>query len=130
MTILSIRTDKAAAEIGLFDGKTKLGYETWEAHRLLAETIHTQIEGMLKGSKLTPKDIQGVVVFQGPGSFTGLRIGLSTANALAYGLNIPIVAKRDPGWLEAGIDALLESQNDKIAVPFYGQPAKTTSPKK
>jgi tRNA threonylcarbamoyladenosine biosynthesis protein TsaB len=39
-------------------------------------------------------DIEGVVCFKGPGSFTGLRIGLTVGNALAYAQNIPVVASK------------------------------------
>lgn len=130
MIILSLRTDKPEAEIGLFDDSKKLAYEVWEAHRSLAETIHTKIEEMLNKSSISLKDVKGIVAFQGPGSFTGLRIGLSVANALAYSLNIPVVARQDPEWLEQGITDLLAGRNHKIAQAHYGQEAKTTEPKK
>jgi tRNA threonylcarbamoyladenosine biosynthesis protein TsaB len=130
MIILSLRTDKPEAEVGVFDSEKKLDYMVWQAHRSLAETIHTKIEEMLNKSSISLNDIQGVVVFQGPGSFTGLRIGLSVANALAYSLNVPVIARQDPKWLEQGIADLLAGKNDKIARAYYGQEAKTTKQKK
>jgi tRNA threonylcarbamoyladenosine biosynthesis protein TsaB len=130
MIILSLRTDKPEAEVGVFDGETKLHYMTWQAHRSLAETIHTKIEEILNKSSISLNDVQGIVAFQGPGSFTGLRIGLSVANALAYSLYVPVVAKQDPKWLEEGIADLLAGKNDKISQAYYGQEAKTTKQKK
>lgn len=128
MLILTIRTDKPEAEIGLFEDDKKLAYETWQAHRQLAETINQKINEVLKDKKL--QDLNGIVCFQGPGSFTGLRIGLSVGNALAYSLTIPIVAAEGKNWLEVGLQKMQAGQNDKIAVPEYGAPAHTTSPKK
>jgi len=120
MLILTIRTDKPEAELGLYEDNRQLAYETWLAHRQLAETIHAKIDKLLKSQQKILSDLQGIVVFQGPGSFTGLRIGITVANALAYSLSLPIVACENPEWLEVGINKLLKGQNDKIAVPEYG----------
>ncbi len=130
MLILSIRTDKPESEIGLFEGPTQLDYEVWEAHRQLGTTIHRKIDELLKRQGKTLHDIQGIVCFKGPGSFTGLRIGLTVANAFAYALDIPVVAREDPQWLESGIADLLAGKNDSIALPEYGAEAFTTLPKK
>lgn len=146
MLILTLRTDKPEAEIGLHDDQKRLAYETWQAHRTLTATIHKQINEILNpdkklldlssnfngASKLRYdlSDIEGIVVYKGPGSFTGLRIGSAVANALAYGQKIPIVASSGNNWLEQGIDKLLAGQGGKIVTPEYGSPAKTTSPKK
>ncbi len=50
------------------------------------------IEEVLKEASKTPKDIDAVAVSKGPGSYTGLRIGVSSAKGLCYGLNIPLIA--------------------------------------
>ena len=126
MLIVTIRTDKSEAELGLYNGTEQIKYETWLAHRELAETIHLKIAELLKSQNHALKDLQGIVVFQGPGSFTGLRIGITVANALSYSLNIPIVAQEDPNWLEGGIAALQNGQNDTIALPEYGADPHST----
>jgi tRNA threonylcarbamoyladenosine biosynthesis protein TsaB len=74
--------------------------------------------------------VQGIVCFQGPGSFTGLRIGLTVANALAYSYQLPIVASQEPRWLEAGIGRLLAGETDDQALPFYGTDVHITPQKK
>lgn len=130
MVILTIRTDKPEAEIGLFDDTTKLAYETWHAHRELAETLHSKIAALLKQIGKDWTDIAGVVAFQGPGSFTGLRIGLTVANALAYAKDIPIVAAQTDDWIQTGIQRLQNNESDKLALPEYGAEANITQPKK
>ena len=130
MLILSIRTDKPESEVGLYDGSRQLAYEVWEAHRQLGTTIHQKIRDLLSSRGKTLHDIQGIICFQGPGSFTGLRIGLTVANTLAYALDVPIVAEQDPSWLESGIADLTAGTNDRIALPEYGSDAHITPPKK
>jgi tRNA threonylcarbamoyladenosine biosynthesis protein TsaB len=130
MIILTLRTDKPEAEIGLYAGQKQLAYITWQAHRELSDTIHYKIDEILKSCQKELADVQAVVCYKGPGSFTGLRIGMSVANALASSLSIPIVAQSDPGWLEKGINYLLDGQNDTVALPDYGAPANVTLPRK
>jgi tRNA threonylcarbamoyladenosine biosynthesis protein TsaB len=130
MIILTIRTDKPEAEIGLYDGTKRLEYEAWQAYRQLAETLHTKIESLLKKQRMDWQNIGGIVCFQGPGSFTGLRIGLTVGNALAYSYGIPIVATQDPEWLEAGLRRLQAGESDTQALPFYGADAHITQQKK
>lgn len=133
MIILTIRTDKPDAEIGLYDDEKELVYETWYAHRGLAETLHAQIEALLNKRSYVLSDIEGIVCFEGPGSFTGLRIGMTVANALAYSYTLPIVAVADDGntqWQRVGIMRLLAGESDKVALPQYGSAAIITTPKK
>lgn len=129
MLILTIRTDKPEAEIGLYDDDRQLAYEVWTAHRQLAETLHIKIEELLKGQDKKLTDIEGIVAYEGPGSFTGLRIGLTVANALSYSLPVPIVARGET-WIENGIADLLKGAKDKIALPNYGGEANITPPRK
>lgn len=131
MLILTIRTDQPEAEIGLFEWHDKLAYETWQAHRQLADTIHRKIGDVLASQDSKKlQDIEAIVVFQGPGSFTGLRIGLSVANALAYGLKVPIIGSEDDDWIKAGITRLQAGQNDGTVAPHYGAPVHITQQRK
>jgi tRNA threonylcarbamoyladenosine biosynthesis protein TsaB len=130
MIILSIRTDKPEAEIGLFDGHTKLACEAWQAHRQLAEMIHAKIDALLQSQNKAWPDVQGIVCFKGPGSFTGLRIGLTVANALSQSLSIPVITGQGDAWIQDGINRLLKDGNEHIALPEYGSPARTTAPRK
>jgi tRNA threonylcarbamoyladenosine biosynthesis protein TsaB len=130
LKIIALRTDKPEAELYLFDGDKKLAEIKWQAHLKLAETLNTEIEEILNKSSISYKDLQGIAIFKGPGSFTGLRIGISTANALAYGLAIPIVARSGQAWLKTALADLASGQNDGTALPEYGAPPRTTTPRK
>lgn len=130
MLILTLRTDKPESEIAFFEGNKQLSADTWQAHRQLAETIHKRMAKNLQSIGKDWQDIGGIAVFQGPGSYTGLRIGISVANALAYSLDIPIVAANGKDWQNAGIERLAKGQTDGQALPEYGAPAFVTRPKK
>jgi tRNA threonylcarbamoyladenosine biosynthesis protein TsaB len=130
MLILTIRTDKPEAEIGLFEDDKQLAYETWQAHRELSVTIHKKIDELLKTQNKELEDVRGIVCFKGPGSFTGLRIGLTVGNTLAYGLQIPIVGAMGESWQRDGIQRLLKGDNEKVAMPEYGAEPNITVRKK
>lgn len=130
MMILTIRTDSPQAEVGLFNGNEKLAYQPWQAHRELSATIHIRISELLQAQHMQWVDIKGVVCFKGPGSFTGLRIGVSVANALAYGLGVPIVGASGSDWVAEGIMQLAAGTHGQTIVPDYGQDPYTTAPKK
>ena len=130
MTILTIRTNNPEAELGLYDNDQKLSYTTWPAHRQLAETIHLNLRRLLEEQVKSWADITGIVVYKGPGSFTGLRIGLSVANALAHSLGVPIVGTSGDDWQADGIQSLLAGTNETTVIPMYGTPVHITSPKK
>lgn len=57
-----------------------------------AEKLHVFIDRILKQNRLKPSDLNAVAVSKGPGSYTGLRIGVSAAKGLAYALNIPLIS--------------------------------------
>lgn len=128
--ILTIRTDKPESELGLFDGDKKLTYETWQAHRQLAETIHQKLDDLLRVQGRTLYGVEGIVVYRGPGSFTGLRIGMSVANALAYSLDVPITATGGGDWILEGLEAIRENPSKMPVMPEYGGTINITKPRK
>lgn len=130
MLILTLRTDKPEAELGLFRNDTQLGYYKWHADRQLAETIHQRIKALLEANKIELSDIEAIAVYEGPGSFTGLRIGFSVANAFANSLDVPIIATTQENWIELAINRLIAGQNDRVAKPEYGALPNITQPKK
>ena len=130
MRIFVLRTDKPESEIGLYDDHQQRDFETWLAHRNLAETIHLKIKAMLDKHDITIQNVEGIVVYRGPGSFTGLRIGISLANALASSGEAPIVGESGVAWIDTGIKRLLDGKNDQQVSPEYGSSPHITQPRK
>ncbi len=130
MIILALRTDKPEAELHLYANSQQLAAIKWQAHLQLAETLNSKIEEILNKSSISLDDIEALAIYKGPGSFTGLRIGMSVANALAYAQNVPIVARGSDDWLKQSINAIEAGANDKVATPEYGSAAHITKPRK
>lgn len=130
MLVLAIRADKPEAELYLLDKEVILESVKWLAHRELSNTIHKKTLEILNKLSKDIKDLEGLIVFQGPGSFTGLRIGAVVANTLAYALDIPVVGAVNEDWLAKGAKMLLAGRNDKIVLPRYGREANITTPRK
>jgi len=130
MLVLTIKSDAPQAALSLYNDQQLLKKEDWLADRTLADTIHLKIAELLKSSSKDWADIKGLVCFEGPGSFTGLRIGLTVGNALAYGLDAPIVGARGKDWELIGIKKLLGGKNETIVIPHYGSEPHITPPKK
>lgn len=130
MLILTLRTDRPDSEIGLFDDHTQLAYEVWPAHRQLAETLHIKLKELLASQDKQLADIKGTVMYQGPGSFTGLRIGLSVGNALAASYDIPVSGNTGDDWVHTGIISLLGGTDSRVVLPEYGAPVHITQQRK
>lgn len=130
MYILTLNTSSNELELGLYQDQKKKAYLKVLTNNQLSEVLYLKIEQFLKKESLTLKDIDGINCFRGPGSFTGLRIGMSLANTLAYSLNIKIVGSIDKDWIKNGNQKLINKVDQKMIVPFYGAEVKTTTPKK
>lgn len=129
--VLTIKTDNPTAEVGLyFNTGQQRQYKKWQAHRQLAESIHREIDSLLKAESKTWKDLSGVICYKGPGSFTGLRIGLTVGNALAYSLVVPIVGTTGNDWINMGVGQIAKDINKKIVIPVYGNQPHITLPRK
>ena len=131
--ILTIRTDKPEAEIGLFDADgVELSYERWHAHRELEATILQKIDDLLQECKQRDEEyeLQGIVTYAGPGSFTGLRIGFAVTNALAWARQIPNAKATGDNWIADGIAALESVEMPQTLSPDYGSQPHITTPRK
>lgn len=127
---LGIRTDSPIAELYLYDGTEQLAMKTWQADRQLAHGLLTQLEGFLGEHNLDFQNLKGVFVYRGPGSFTGLRIGITVINTMAYALHTPIVGAEGNEWCQDAVEKLIMGKTDEIVLPFYGAEARITKPKK
>ena len=128
--ILAIKTDNPIAELYAIDDVAVIASETWEAHRLLADTIHSKIKQLLESVNATEAECKGVIVFKGPGSFTGLRIGITVANTMAFALGVAIVGANGQAWITDGASKLASGANDVVVTPEYGADAHISVAKK
>lgn len=74
------------------DGKTIFCSEISDQGYSHAEKLHVFIEEILSNSGITSKDLNAIAISSGPGSYTGLRIGVSAAKGLCFALDIPLIS--------------------------------------
>ena len=90
MTVLSIDTSIPTLRVGVSKEKT-LAISALEPPVTHAEAILPAVEQVLQKAAITINNIELLAIAGGPGSFTGLRIGIATAKGLSLGLGIPMV---------------------------------------
>lgn len=90
--LLTLETSTTACSVALHDGPTLIGCYELFVEKSHSSAITLLTDSLLSHNGLTTKDLSGVCVSAGPGSYTGLRIGASTAKGLCYALDIPLVA--------------------------------------
>jgi tRNA threonylcarbamoyladenosine biosynthesis protein TsaB len=92
MTVLGLETSTAVCSVGLYrDGKPALEISLRESH-IHSEKLLTLLQNVLRSGETAFDQLDALAVSIGPGSFTGLRIGLSTAKGLSFALEKPVVA--------------------------------------
>ncbi|TDO77949.1 tRNA threonylcarbamoyladenosine biosynthesis protein TsaB [Flavobacterium chryseum] len=91
--ILNIETATKNCSVSIAkNGETILCKEIAEEGYSHAEKLHVFIEEVIADAGITVQDLVAIAVSQGPGSYTGLRIGVSAAKGLCFALNIPLIA--------------------------------------
>lgn len=127
--ILLLDTSTPECKLTLIDGDARSDY-VWQADRTLARHLLGYLNQRLEESGSSMEQLSGIGLMRGPGSFTGLRIGMAVCNTLADALDIPIVGTQGDAWQQAALDRLVAGDNDKIVLPFYGGDAHITKPRK
>lgn len=140
MVTLLLHTSALTAHLGLADGDRLIAQDEFPIDRQLAETFADRITKLAQRASVPASQrasdahaptlarwhaIRRIVVHAGPGGFTALRIGVTTANALAYALGIPVVGIT--GAVKDLYELLATSQTaapaaSGIAVPEYDKP--------
>lgn len=129
--ILALRTDSMTAFIAtLSPAGERINSNEWEAGRKLSVQLPAAIDELLKESQSGYSNLSGIIMYEGPGSFTGLRIGITIANTISHKLNIPIVGSTGTTWVEDGVEKLKTAKPGSIVMPVYGGEANITKPKK
>ncbi|WP_152973291.1 tRNA (adenosine(37)-N6)-threonylcarbamoyltransferase complex dimerization subunit type 1 TsaB [Lacinutrix mariniflava] len=93
MYILSIETSTTNCSVSLSkNGETLLLKEDYSNNYSHAERLHVFIDETLREAKIERSQLDAIAVSKGPGSYTGLRIGVSAAKGLCYALDIPLIS--------------------------------------
>ena len=87
---LGIETSSVVSSVAVMNESQLLGEITIQAGLTHSEQLVPHIQALLEMTRVEKSDLKGIVVASGPGSFTGLRIGMGTAKAMAYALHIPL----------------------------------------
>jgi tRNA threonylcarbamoyladenosine biosynthesis protein TsaB len=89
--LLAIDTATQFASLALYDADAVWAEQTWHSANSHTVELMPTLAGMLAQRRLSPRDLDGIAVSLGPGSFTGLRVGVSVAKGLAFAAGIPLV---------------------------------------
>lgn len=116
MILLAVDTSASLCAAGIFDGDMELGRSVLDLGKGHAEYLMSVIDQALVASDKTYRDLEAIAVATGPGSFTGVRVGVSTARGLALALKIPAIGVSN---LEAvAAEARDNHPNQAILVAF------------
>lgn len=107
MKYLYIDTSSSYLYTGIVENDNLICEVKEEFGQSLSEVTMPKIESMFSDNKLVPNDIDKIIVVNGPGSFTGIRVGITIAKVFAWGLNIPITTI-------TSLEAMAISSNSKI----------------
>lgn len=113
--ILNIETSTTVCSVSLSKNGELLSFKEINNGYTHAENLHIFIENIIKQASITLKELNAVAISKGPGSYTGLRIGVSAAKGLAYSLNIPLIAL---DTLEIMANSALAKDNDAVYCPM------------
>ena len=126
MKILGIDTSTMAANVAVLEDDKLICEYTINTKKTHSQKLMPMIENMLKLSDLDIKEIDAIAICVGPGSFTGLRIGMATAKAMAHVNNIPLIGVNSLEILGANMDlcnrnicSILDAQRNQVYMNKY-----------
>ena len=111
--ILFIDTSTSNCSVALAENKQIVSTKMELHTRSHAKLLPTFIQSIFQEAEIEPKQLDAIVVAVGPGSYTGLRIGMSTAKGMCYTLDLPLIALDS---LENLASTMLTQQEDKEAI--------------
>jgi len=124
--LLGIDTSTQSVGIAIYDGHQILCEESWISRRYHTVELASAVDANLKRAGLNPKDLDVLAVATGPGSFTGLRIGMALVKGLAYTHQLPVIGiptlnitARAVPPSEKRLAAVLQAGRTRLAVGWY-----------
>ncbi len=129
--LLILETSGRVGQVALAVGDRVQRSRPLDETRRHARDLAPAVAELLAAENWKPRDLNGVIVSRGPGSYTGLRVGIMAAKVLAYATGIPLIAvdtflaiAAQAGPEVSRLDILADAQQDKIYVqPFARQSA-------
>lgn len=128
--ILLLDTSSPECYVCLVDESGERHEYRWQAGRGLAKGLLAYLQSTLDSHGLKVGDLKGIGFYRGPGSFTGLRIGAATVNAIVYSEGMPAVGEVGEGWIDQSLERLSAGERDSLITPEYGREARITAPRK
>lgn len=119
MLLLACDTSNSTCSAGLYDGGKELEYELSMENRTHSETFMPLVERVLNKADRKYSDLDVLAVTTGPGSFTGIRIGVSTVKGMAIALDIPCIAVSSTHALAGSVETESDLPEDTIIVPCF-----------
>jgi len=126
MKVLGIDTSSNATSIAVIEDNKLICEYTINTKTTHSQKLMPMIENMLKISEVNVNDMDMIAICQGPGSFTGLRIGMATAKALSHVNNLPIVGVNSLELLAGNMDlsdkkicSILDAQRTQVYMGQY-----------
>lgn len=127
--ILHIDTALGKATVSLATGDELVAVKENAEMRDQAAWIHMAIQALLQENGYTPASLEAVAVVAGPGSYTGLRIGLATAKGLCYALQIPIITINTLDLIASAarpyatdlVCAMIDARRMEVFMALYGK---------
>ena len=132
MKVLAFDTSSKALSVAILDGENLLADVTVNIKKNHSINLMPAIDFLMASVDLQPSDLERIVVAQGPGSYTGLRVAVATAKTLAYTLNIELVGVSSLYALAAAADLdglvvpIMDARRNNVYAGFYknGQSVK------
>ena len=90
--LILIETSTVACSAAISCGNRIIGYKESDEPKAHASKLAVFIDDLLRENGIKAKDCDGVAVSKGPGSYTGLRVGVSTAKGISFGGGIPLIS--------------------------------------
>ena len=126
MKILGIDTSTMAANVAVLEDDKLICEYTINTKKTHSQKLMPMIENMLSLSDLNVRELDAIAVCEGPGSFTGLRIGMATAKAIAHVNDIPVIGVNSLEVLAANMNlcdkkicSILDAQRNQVYMNKY-----------
>ena len=124
MKVLAFDTSSKALSLAVLEDKQILAETTINIKKNHSITLMPAIDFLMESLDWTPKDLDRIVVAEGPGSYTGLRIAVATAKTLAHTLNIELVGMSSllalvPYQQEGLFVPLMDARRNNVYAGFY-----------